>query len=77
MSYLDKVAETLRGLRVSPGDEVDEFSFLQCESCGSELGGPRNQATAYDRESKEIFELSICGDCVLFHANGELPGELE
>ena len=73
MSYLDKVTETLRGLRVSPGDKVDEFSFFQCQSCGSELGGSRNEATAYDRETKEVLKLRICSNCVMFHANGELP----
>ena len=73
MSYIENVKETIGDLWVSVGDEVDEFSASQCESCGSRLGGSRNSATAFDRDTKEVLELRICSDCVMFWANGDLP----
>lgn len=73
MSYIENVSERLGNLWVSVGDEVDEFSFSQCESCGSRLGGSRHEASTYHRETKEVLELRICPDCVVFHAYGELP----
>ena len=49
------------------------FSWGQCDSCGSTLGGDRDIAWLMPDDGKEPIELSICVDCVMFHANGELP----
>ena len=74
MCYIENVKETLGDLLVSVGEEACAFSWSPCEGCGSRLGGSRNEATAYDRDTnKEVLELRICVDCVMFHANGDLP----
>ena len=52
------------------------FSWSQCDSCGSTLGGDRETAYGIWRNEKgEIvtIQMSICVDCTMYHANGELP----
>ena len=59
------------------GDENHQcethFSWSSCDSCGSTFGGDRVPATWYDPDTDEIYEMEICIDCAMFHANGELP----
>jgi len=61
------------------GDEDHQcepsFSWSQCDSCGSSLGGDRHTAYGLYREGKKLhtIEMSVCTDCAMFHANGELP----
>ena len=72
-SFVDSVECNLTGLHaVSIGDSEPSFSWMPCDSCGSRLGGDRFDAVALD-DDKEIYELSICVDCAMYHANGELP----
>ena len=73
--FLADVESNLGTLIVSPGDLCDEFSVSQCESCGTRQGGYRYEAGAFDRKLQERLDLVICQDCVMFHANGELPFE--
>lgn len=59
------------------GDEGG-FSWSQCDSCGTTLGGDRHTAHGWDSSGKVpaadcLFHLSICTDCLLFHANGDEP----
>lgn len=56
------------------------FSHSECDSCGSTLGGDRYPAHAIMRDSfgkpeapGQIWHIDICVDCLMFHANGELP----
>ena len=52
------------------------FSWQECDSCGSHLGGDRLPAIGMylDNDGKQqTTELSICVDCAMFHANGEEP----
>ena len=65
---------------------VDEgsFSWSQCDSCGSMVGGDRYDAHGILQEPIntingpiEIIHLSICTDCLLFHANGDVPENWE
>ena len=53
------------------------FSWSQCDSCGSTLGGDRHEAHGIPHDFKAgddtIIHLSICSDCMLFHANGDEP----
>ena len=58
-------------------DLADEahFSWSACESCGSSLGGNRHAAHYLDEG--EIQHLSVCVDCLHFHANGDLPDTWE
>ena len=51
------------------------FSWSQCDSCGSGLGGDR--FTAYGLSNDEPIKLSICVDCAMYHANGELPANYD
>lgn len=55
---------------------VDEggFSWSSCDSCGSGLGGDRYAAHGF-LENGELTHLEICPDCMMYHANGETPGE--
>lgn len=60
--------------------EASSFSWSQCDSCGSTFGGDRHEAhgLSYADNGKlnhEIYHLSICTDCLLFHANGDEPEE--
>ena len=63
------------------GDETHQceanFSWSACDSCGSTLGGDRDTAYGINngkyRLPIEPIELSICIDCVMFHANGNTP----
>ena len=58
---------------------VDEpsFSNSQCESCGSSLGGDRYDAHGFTEKEEELVHLSICSDCHLYHANGDIPENWE
>ncbi len=55
------------------------FSWSQCDSCGSTLGGDRYDAHGIAVSSTgfvadyEPLHLSICSDCLFFHANGDEP----
>ncbi len=53
------------------------FSSAQCDSCGSNLAGDRYDAHGWPVDEKPtdetLYHLTICVDCLMFHANGELP----
>ena len=53
------------------------FSWSQCDSCGSTLGGDRLEAHGlyrpHDGADLESIKMEICVDCVMYHANGETP----
>lgn len=51
------------------------FSWSSCESCGSALGGDRYPA--HGMMGKQIVHFHICADCLMYHANGDLPDGLE
>lgn len=63
------------------GDEEHQcepgFSWSQCDSCGSRLGGDRDKATGIPigagADADKYISMSICVDCTLYHANGDLP----
>tara|TARA_S200002703_G_scaffold41068_2_gene35727 strand:+ start:212 stop:448 length:237 start_codon:yes stop_codon:yes gene_type:complete len=71
--FTDAIQHNLPGLHVAPGDESTEFSFSECDSCGTRLGGARHAATAYVPATSDVLELEVCTDCLFFHANGEEP----
>ena len=78
---LDTVAVGCRGAECeyADGDEDHQceasFSWAQCDSCGSTLGGDRLPAFGiwHDEDGYHDIEMSICSDCAMYHANGELP----
>lgn len=47
------------------------FSWRRCDGCGSRLGGDRYPAHCVI--DGHIEHMSICVDCVMFHANGDEP----
>lgn len=55
------------------------FSGGQCDSCGSTYAGDRDAAHGIPHDFKAgedtIIHMTICTDCVLFHANGDEPEE--
>lgn len=51
------------------------FSWQQCDSCGSTLGGDRSPAHCYNPDTKTILHLDVCVDCVMYLANGDVPEE--
>lgn len=61
------------------------FSSSQCDSCGSRLGGNRYSAHAWrgptgkgrDSWEEELIHLSVCGDCLCYLANGDVPKNWE
>ena len=57
------------------------FSWHKCDSCNSTLGGDRFPAHAIHREAfgpkakqpNNIHHIEICVDCLMFHANSDVP----
>ena len=79
---LDSVAIGCNGIECeyADGDENHRcesfFSWSQCDSCGSTLGGDRLDATGmwHDKSDKFVtIDMTVCIDCVMWHANGEEP----
>lgn len=62
-------------------DSGNEFSSASCDSCGTYLAGSRYPAhgvlslTMEDAQKpeREITHFDVCADCLVFHANGDLP----
>ena len=61
---------------IESGDCPDEggFSHHDCECCGSSLAGDRYAAHGHDSDN-EIVHYDICVDCLMYLANGILPGD--
>lgn len=63
--------------------EEGHFSCSACELCGSKLGGNRYCAHGIiedghsDPQDMQIIHLSVCFDCVMYMANGDLPENWE
>lgn len=59
----------------NPHADQGSFSWQHCESCYSSLGGDRYPA--HGLIDGEIEHFDVCGDCLMFHANGEAPDNWE
>jgi hypothetical protein len=60
-------------------DEDTEFSWQDCDLCGA-LAGSRHHATAYHTDfpaNQDYIALEVCGDCLCWIANGDVPNECE
>lgn len=70
------------GLDDEPTEEEREvadesyFSWSDCDTCGSSLGGDRHPAH-YLNEENEVEHLDVCTDCLMFAANGDEPESWE
>lgn len=71
--------EGVTSLSILEGDDNQEpyFSWRPCECCGSRLGGDRYDTNGYNPETKEIYEYTVCNDCILYIYNGDLPDTWE
>jgi len=80
------VAPGCRGAQCehAEGDEDHQceasFSWSQCDSCGTTLGGDREPASMIPIDDKgafdyarDIVDIDICTDCVIAWANGDSP----
>jgi len=101
-AYADSVARSLRGLEhVSTGHcpgcpkcypceeghyEGEGFSWSECETCDSTLGGDRQAVHGIGVRKRDargrfkcgsgrLFHLSVCVDCLFFLEYGTEPGE--
>ncbi|NCC40911.1 MAG: hypothetical protein EOM21_15980 [Gammaproteobacteria bacterium] len=56
------------------------FRHSSCDLCGSFLEGDRYAATALPEnpaENPDYIPLEVCGDCLYFIANGDVPDWLD
>ena len=58
------------------GADDGNFSRSDCDSCGSVLAGQRYPSHGIT-QSGDIIHLDICPDCIVYHANGDLPEDWE
>lgn len=56
------------------GDE-EYFSWRACDCCSRNLGGMRQDANGYNAEHQEIFEYSVCVDCLYYAEYGQLDDQ--
>jgi len=58
-------------------DASDEpsFSWHSCGICGCGLGGDRHVWHWLDSGNEIVHESDACTDCVVFHANGDVPDD--
>ena len=49
------------------------FSWAQCDTCGSTLGGERYTGHCFAPQSMDVIHLDVCVDCLFFIANGDVP----
>lgn len=54
-----------------PEDE-GEFSWHDCDLCGADAGN-RYAVSAINTEKDDYIAYSVCGDCLQYIANGDLP----
>ena len=48
------------------------FSWENCECCNRHLGGDRYDCSGYNPETDEIYEYSVCVDCLYYNEYGQL-----
>lgn len=64
-----------------PADEGSFKNRMDCDSCGTTLGGSVYAGHAFSATPSgvngpgDVYHLELCFDCVLFHANGDEPEE--
>lgn len=73
--------ENWRRDQLDKGEELDNlgFSWKACDLCGG-LAGDHYAVTALPKnpaETHDYVALSVCGDCLGYIANGDVPDWLE
>lgn len=82
-NYQKKVAdfferEGINNLSTKSEDEDGHepyFSWRSCECCQTTLGGDRYDCTGYHPKQKEIYEYSVCSDCLYYAEYGQLDDQ--
>lgn len=77
-AWVERVTASLafRGLHSCTSIDSDgsEFSWRHCDLCRTNLGGNRTRCNGYSETAREVVDVdSVCDDCLLFLANGDLP----
>ena len=52
------------------------FSSINCDCCNRSLGGDRYDCNGYNEENNQVYEYSVCIDCVYYVETGEIYGGL-
>lgn len=63
--------EGVENLSTESEDE-ENFSWRNCECCNRQLGGTRFDAKGYHRTTNQIFQYTICVDCMYYAEYGKL-----
>ena len=76
--YIEAYEQRMEGFQTLAIDTDDEgcFSWTSCDVCDQKKGGDRYRATMCNPGPDNVdekIEVSVCTDCVMFAANGELP----
>jgi len=53
-------------------NEESFFSWYPCEVCGTHLGGDRHHCDGYNPTTKEVYNYTVCFDCVYYAEYGQL-----
>jgi hypothetical protein len=48
------------------------FSWSSCECCNSNLGGDRYDCQSFNRQTKNVYDFSVCLDCYYYAEYGQL-----
>lgn len=71
---------TLRDWQDALFDDEDEcnlgFSHETCDMCCA-LPGNRYAATAFNDDHSDYIPMCVCGDCLQYIANGEIPDDMD
>lgn len=76
-AFVDRVDAYWDGLLVVVVEDGAGFSWHPCESCGSPLGGDREHVHWVRVGTDERGTGTVCVDCAMYIANGEIPPDLE
>ena len=64
-----------RDERMPDGDGDEGFTWMCCELCGGKAGN-RYAVSAVRHEPYDYIPYSVCGDCLQYIANGDLPEDM-
>lgn len=60
------------GINCLSGDGEPYFSWRYCDCCSRPLGGMREDSKGYNPTTNEIYEYSVCEDCLYYVEYGQL-----
>ena len=63
------------GIANLTSDGESYFSWHDCECCHRDLGGNRYDCTGYNFTDRNIYEYSVCTDCLYYAEYGQLDDQ--